>query len=281
MYDVDVSIIFITKSAKKEKRTAGFTNPLLIDISFMKDYRFIWRGFMSQILAIKIPDEINEDHYKKLLSLVSTRKKEKLNRFRYKRDAYRSLFGECLVRLYLWDHFSICNDHIHFIMNQYGKPGIDVDVPFYFNISHSGDWVVCLFDTRDVGVDIEKWDNADLDLAKRFFSPIEYKDLIALQEPTRTKYFFELWTLKESYIKCMGTGLQTPLHSFSVRVNESAISFTTKESLLRSNVTFKLYDFDSQYSLAACAYSKLPERVDVITLERLLSKVMEKGLNKT
>ncbi|MDQ0232877.1 4'-phosphopantetheinyl transferase family protein [Metabacillus malikii] len=233
---------------------------------------------MSQIIAIKVPQEMKEDYYKHLLSLVSIGKREKLSRFRHKRDAYRSLLGDCLVRHYLWDHFSISNDHICFILNQYGKPGIDLDVPFYFNISHSGDWVVCLFATQDVGVDIEKRDKVDLDVAKRFFSLIEYEDLMALQEPIRTKYFFDLWTLKESYIKCIGTGLQTPLHSFSVRIQESAISFTMKESLLRTNVTFKLYDFDSKYSLAACATSKLPESVDVITLEKLFSKVMENGI---
>ncbi|MEI3614740.1 4'-phosphopantetheinyl transferase family protein [Pseudogracilibacillus sp. SO30301A] len=127
-------------------------------------------------------------------------------------------------------------------------------------------------------MDIEKRDNADRGVAKRFFHPIEYEDLKAITGRYQNEVFFDLWTLKESYIKCMGTGLQTPLHSLSVRIHESAISFTTKESLLRSNVTFKLYDFDSQYSLATCDYSKLPERVDVITLERLFSKVMEKGI---
>lgn len=75
-------------------------------------------------------------------------------------------------------------------------------------------------------------------------------------------------------MKCIGTGLDSSLNSFSVRINKSAISFTMRGGLLRSNVTFKLYEFDSKYSLAACAHSILPESVDVITLEKLFSKVM-------
>lgn len=44
-------------------------------------------------------------------------------------------------------------------------------------------------------------DKADLDVVKHFFSHIEYEELMALHEPMRTKHFFDLRILKESYMK--------------------------------------------------------------------------------
>ena len=33
----------------------------------------------------------------------------------------------------------------------------------------------------------------------------------------KINYFYDLWTLKESYIKTIGKGLYTPLNSFSIK----------------------------------------------------------------
>ncbi|AMR06080.1 4'-phosphopantetheinyl transferase family protein [Bacillus thuringiensis] len=228
---------------------------------------------MSQIHAIKVPEEMVDADYEKLVNCVSASKKEKLSRYFNKSDAYRSLLGDLLVRVFIWDNFLIPNNQITLSFNKYEKPVIDLGFPFSFNISHSKDWVVCIFDNQEVGVDIEQMDKVNLDLVKSYFSQTEYEDLIILPEPMRTKYFFNLWTLKESYIKCIGTGLNCPLNSFTIRINGSSISCMANDNILSPNLSFKLYHFDSSYSLAACANSILPDNVTVITFEELIGRI--------
>jgi 4'-phosphopantetheinyl transferase len=56
-----------------------------------------------------------------------------------------------------------------------------------------------------------------LESVEHFFSPAEVSDLEALPAPERADRFFQVWTLKESYIKAHGKGLSMPLAEFSFR----------------------------------------------------------------
>ncbi len=92
-----------------------------------------------------------------------------------------------------------------------------------FNLSHTdGLIVLALARNLEMGVDAEHLGrNASLELADHFFSPAEAKALAALPPSRRAHRFFELWTLKESYIKARGMGLQIPLDSFGFALDEA------------------------------------------------------------
>lgn len=95
------------------------------------------------------------------------------------------------------------------------------------NISHSGDMVVCAVDDRPVGIDIEQIRPIDLTVAKRICSVEELLYLFG-HRPTEQDFtyttdteilarFFEIWTAKEAYGKCLGSGIgdikkQVPIH---------------------------------------------------------------------
>ena len=55
-----------------------------------------------------------------------------------------------------------------------GKPQI-VNIPKKFNLSHSGDYVVCAVGDGEVGADIQKWVPYKERTAERFFAPTEWK----------------------------------------------------------------------------------------------------------
>lgn len=93
----------------------------------------------------------------------------------------------------------------------------------YFNISHSGDWIICAVDNKPVGVDIEIIKVINFKIAERFFSSEEYYALMSQPETIQLKYFYMLWTLKESYIKAEGKGLNIPLFSFCMRMEGNYI----------------------------------------------------------
>ena len=69
----------------------------------------------------------------------------------------------------------------------------------HFSLSHSGDYVLLAAGDYLVGIDIEKWAEKDfIALARRGFHPRE----VSLIEKTPTaQTFFDIWVLKESYIK--------------------------------------------------------------------------------
>ncbi|MBY9079507.1 4'-phosphopantetheinyl transferase superfamily protein [Paenibacillus sp. HN-1] len=195
-------------------------------------------------------------------------RREQVGRFVRKEDAYRSLLGECLVRKAARSQLGLANKDITFVKNKYGKPSLHGVDSFFFNVSHSGDWVVLFWGRGEVGVDVEQVKTIDLGIAERFFSPVEYADLLDRSVEERSAYFFDLWTLKESYIKTVGTGLSTPLDSFSIRVLPGGeISVTPNEKGFR----FKQYELSPCYKMSACTCgTEFPETVIQLDVADLL-----------
>lgn len=120
-------------------------------------------------------------------------------------------------------------DDLHFKTTDQGKPF--VDHPDHakrpFNLSHTDGLAVCLIGSRDhqfIGVDVERLDrNTSPDLADRYFSPPEIAKLNGVHDPLAKKHLFlKIWTLKEAFIKAIGTGLRTPLSGFAFEELDSS-----------------------------------------------------------
>ncbi|MEQ8954422.1 MAG: 4'-phosphopantetheinyl transferase superfamily protein, partial [Gammaproteobacteria bacterium] len=68
-------------------------------------------------------------------------------------------------------------------------------------------------------------------LVERFFSAVECRELLLLPGPQRLPRFYQLWTLKEAFIKAMGMGLALPLDSFSFSFSDTGpIVFSVHDS---------------------------------------------------
>lgn len=82
------------------------------------------------------------------------------------------------------------NEEIKFIYNEYGKPFVQNFSDFHFNISHSGEWVVCATANSNVGIDIERVSDIEaLKLANEFFSEEEFYDLSNMNSDEQINYF--------------------------------------------------------------------------------------------
>jgi len=158
-----------------------------------------------------------------------------------------------MVRGYLRGILSICSGYKHdepmgdkgiapgdwhFQYGEKGKPSL---VPkqremtgLEFNISHSGDWLVIaviklscgqsgslmpasMVESIELGVDIERSRTSTniYPILNHYFTKDESESLLALDEHEQRDRFFDLWALKESYIKAKGLGLALSLKSFS------------------------------------------------------------------
>jgi phosphopantetheine--protein transferase-like protein len=91
-----------------------------------------------------------------------------------------------------------------------------------------------------LGIDIEKVDrNVRLQsLMGRFFHAEEIKKFLDYSDEERVKHFIHYWTLKESFVKGLGTGMTTSFTSF----------YLTKESERTFYVTTDKKELQDEYS---------------------------------
>lgn len=213
---------------------------------------------MMEIQCVKIPDRINESAYQSMLTFVPEDKVRKIARFFRREDAQRTLVAELLARTMLVRNTGVKNREISFTYNEYGKPYLEKTFDLFFNISHSGCWAVCALDTSEVGIDVEKVKDAGMDIARSFFSREEYEDLMAKEAHERVSYFFDLWALKESYIKALGKGLSEPLNSFTIRIQQEEVYCSGPS--IAAPLFLRRWDLDGGYKLAVCSHRQ-PDHV--------------------
>lgn len=218
------------------------------------------------IYLSKINTMLSQKYIDFFLKYVSDKTRDQFNNFRFIEDSLRSLYGEVIIRYVVSNQFSIDNDQIIIERDKYGKPYIQ-NLPIHFNISHSGIWVACVFSSQKVGIDIEQVKELPLDVAKRFFSKEEYIYLMKKDKAERIESFYDLWTLKESYIKWLGFGLSIPLDSFSLDITNTTISVRDKN---RNIVPFFRQYVVEGYKLSVCATTPdFPERFNILNLEKV------------
>lgn len=220
-----------------------------------------------KIYVINCCKRIKEEIYNVLLGFLSVDERDRIRQFYKWEDAQRALISRVMIRSLISKKFGPKISDIKIRNNRFGKPYINNE-KFHFNLSHSGDWIVCITDSDRVGIDIEEIVEVDLEEISKFFSENEQLDLMLVNKCKRSDFFFDLWSLKESYIKAVGEGLSIKLASFSIRKTSHSIHIEGGEG----EYYFKQYDIDSAYKLSICAKSQnFPEGVVLLTLDDLMS----------
>jgi 4'-phosphopantetheinyl transferase len=221
-----------------------------------------------QVFAVHLSEELDRQKFDRMFHQLSLEKQSKVRRMLKYDDAVRSMVGELLVKYAIGTMTKLPRHKIRFGMNAYGKPHLDGTDSVYFNVSHSGDWVVCAIDSDAVGIDVERIHSIDMQIACRFFSAAEYKQLMNLPSTHRLAYFFDIWTLKESLIKADGRGLSLSLNSFSINKQGSDIQLIAGDEI--TNYHFKQYEMDPAYKLSLCAKSRhFPDKVIHVDVDTL------------
>lgn len=172
-----------------------------------------------------VDDESVVDEALKLayLKLLSVNERDQMARFYFPKDRHQYLVTRALVRVVLSKyHPEVRPQDWQFSTNAYGKPYIvnqTKDATVHFNISHAKNMVMLAISSHEfTGVDVEhlKREGDLYEIADAFFSPDEVAQLLTLQdERLKKQRYFDLWTLKEAYVKACGMGLSLPLTDFS------------------------------------------------------------------
>jgi 4'-phosphopantetheinyl transferase len=154
---------------------------------------------------------------------LSAEEQQRAGDFQRDQDRLSFLLGRRMARALLARALGCAPAAVTLALDGSGKPGLAGPAAgsgLAFNISHSGDLVVCAVAIgRSVGVDIERErdDLELLDIAGRYFCANELRRLEESASPQeRRRLFFRYWTLKEAYLKAHGAGLGIALSAIDV-----------------------------------------------------------------
>ena len=175
---------------------------------------------MLKLFAIKNSCFDDQEKYEKYLALADGERREKIQKLSVREKRNQSLAAGVITHLAL-ERLGYCGG-VTIEYGEHGKPRLVQPKRLSFNISHSGEWTVAAFSDCEVGVDIQQIKPVDMRLADRYFAAEEREALA--QSDGAQDLFFRLWTVKESYLKALGTGLSRLLNSFTVRFSEGGVS---------------------------------------------------------
>ncbi|MFV5642306.1 4'-phosphopantetheinyl transferase family protein [Acinetobacter oleivorans] len=200
-------------------------------------------------------DHMVLSHYLGFLSSA-----EKLRYDQYHPKAARLfLISRVLVKTVLADKLGISPHQVNIQLHPNGKPFVQGSKAVYFNLTHSADVIIlAVTEEGEIGVDIEQvdrefeWMRVDSVLA-----PIEI-EWIKENELTNSssvyQRFFQIWTLKEAYIKCTGEGMSRHLKKLNFHVLPEHIQFldSTNDAQKTEEYYFESYIYDSNFIFSIC-----------------------------
>lgn len=120
-----------------------------------------------------------------------------------------SLLSRVLLGYILKKHYSI--EKFSFYYGSNGKPYLKNEA-LYFNISHSGNYVICVTSDAEIGCDVQCIGKYNPRIAERFFT--ENERAFLEKSENQPSDFTRLWALKESVLKKTGEGITGGLDSF-------------------------------------------------------------------
>lgn len=133
-----------------------------------------------------------------------------------------------------------------------GKPFCFNEPGFFYNISHSGECVICAVSDEEVGADIQVIKkNCSNSLAKKMMSEKEYLKFRTMDLEQQKKFLYYIWTVKESACKYTGMGLKQEFRNMEVDINAKQI-YLLKE---QKTIFYKMLEVKNDYLLSVCYHS--------------------------
>ena len=209
-------------------------------------------------------DPALQDHYSRVLSADE---RARLAGLKNEAVRHQQFVSRALVRSVLSNYLpGVPPADWRFERGEHGRPSVAGDMPpaarsLQFNLAHAHGLVVLAVGRMPrIGVDVEpNHRRVPLAVARRYFSPAEADALEALPADQQERRFRRLWTLKEAWLKAMGTGIAGGLGSMTFHFEDGGLRFERASDPEASRWAFREFEVDGEYLVAlACLAPDAP-----------------------
>lgn len=170
-------------------------------------------GKLVNLFTYTALDQIDDAKLDMMYELMPFERQIRAKRYRNKIDKKLCIVSYALFVLALQETFTIY-DLYDFTYNENNKPFLKTFPNIHFNISHCKAGVTCVLANEKVGVDIQDIIKYNEKLAASICSHAELKTIHNTID--QDLVLTQIWTMKESYFKMLGTGLIEPLTDLNV-----------------------------------------------------------------
>jgi len=222
----------------------------------------------NHLFVVKTSDIQNSGLFTQLYESMPQYRKQKIDSFRFAKDKYLSLAAGALLEYAL---SGVEKNSREIALGSHGKPYIESG-KLHFNLSHCDGIGVCAVSDRCVGVDAEGIRTVSDRLIQRVLLPDEIKWVNSFGSPEeKDRAFLRLWTVKESVMKYLGTGLSLGPERISIRLDGPLAASCEEYDL--SGVRFTEFDFEKRHITVCSEHKVFVPRPTVLTPQMILKKI--------
>ena len=222
----------------------------------------------NHLFVVKTSDIQNSGLFTQLYESMPQYRKQKIDSFRFAKDKYLSLAAGALLEYAL---SGVEKNSREIALGSHGKPYI-VSGKLHFNLSHCDGIGVCAVSDRCVGVDAEGIRTVSDGLIQRVLTSDEIKVLSSYgSAEDKRKAFLRLWTIKESVMKYLGTGLGLDPGKIDISLDDPVSARCERYDL--SGVKFTEFDFEKRHITVCSEHKVFVPRPTVLTPQMILKKI--------
>ena len=224
----------------------AWTNAETCDFALINNNIDIWRINISANLPLLTS----------FLSIINPGEIARSNKYFHTKDKNRFIISRGALRHILGKYLNRSPNSIEFGIGENKKPYL-VNSDLHYNISHSGDWILCAVSNPEIGADVELI-NHDFKYQEVIEDNFSSDEVNYIRQNLSIERFFMLWTRKEALTKATGKGLDEDLKLIpcldGVHPAQSDVISSANDWLISS---FKLYE---DY-IASVASDTLPNEI--------------------
>ena len=149
-------------------------------------------------------EECGDSFYEKALRYLSYEHKLKASKYRNREDQCSCIVGDYMLHKCVSEECNCSLADVRISHSDTGQPYITYpnNTGLYISLSHSGGYVIAAINPFQIGIDIEIVRDIDEAVLNHVLSDVE-KEYVGRSK----RRFFEVWTMKEAYLKCIGIGI--------------------------------------------------------------------------
>jgi 4'-phosphopantetheinyl transferase len=187
------------------------------------------------LVACRSTDGVSDAALGEAVSLLSPAERSRFDRFIRDEDRRGYALAHALLRNTLSSLIGSKPEALTFEADSYGKPRLSAPADVSFSLTHTNGLVACAVARgREIGIDAEAIDRP-IDahgIANRYFTESETGYITEGKGEQKHERFFEVWTLKEAFLKATGRGMSQSLEAISFELEENE---TVRYSLAPGN----------------------------------------------